>query len=99
MDKAVAKFKKYIYTCDRSPESCETLPKGASTKVESQILSDAKIDPKQFLRIMEENRGRCDYGMQKHLREMNFESASCLFNRPHYGPFLRSFDGIPQTQP
>ena len=70
MNKEVKRLQDYLDACKtKEDKECDGIQflstKGQSTlqKVEPQLL-----DPNYFLEQMEQNRGRCDYGLQETLR-------------------------------
>ena len=71
MDKEVKRLQDYLDACKTKGEKeCDgtAFPVTHSEMKNEKRVETQLLDPNYFLRQMEQNRGRCDYGLQETLR-------------------------------
>ena len=87
MEREVAKLKAYLETC----ENCDALKFPPAGRVSDYTDDEQpKIKRDYFLEKMSQNRGYCDRGLQRILRDADL-AAKCL-KRTRFEPFVNSFD-------
>ena len=87
MEDEVEKLRLYLETC----ENCDALKFPPADQVNDYIdEKQPKIERRFFLEKMYQNRGYCDHGLQRLLRDGDL-TAKCL-KRARFEPFVNSFD-------